>query len=87
MATPETEVYFDYDLEGEDGSTESVSVCATISAYTPATFNSVPGCPAEGGEVEEITVARGDGTELDPIPPRLYDELVEIALAKAETET
>ena len=55
-----------------------LSVEAKITDYHPAVCyqrNGVPGCPEEGGEVEDLTVTLPDGTDMDPIPEALYDAL------------
>lgn len=82
-------IIFDHELEDDEGRVSTVSVCVSVSEYRPAVRylrNGDPGYPAEGGEVEEITVALSDGTEMNPIPEDLYDALEQIAIDKAEEE-
>lgn len=82
-------VSFSYEWEqnppNEDGESQylKVEVEASISDYHPEVRtlrNGDPGWPAEGGEVESLTVVMPDGSTLSPIPGRLYDELVERAI-------
>lgn len=83
-----TNVYFEHELESPYGD-QTLSVCATISAYYPAVRhlrNGDPGYPEEGGEVEDLSVVLPDGSEMHQIPEALYNELVEIAQDKAESE-
>ncbi len=82
-------VSFSYEWEqtpsNDDGECQylKVEVEASISNYHPEVItqrNGDPGWPAEGGEVESIVVTMPDGSNLNPIPGKLYDELVERAV-------
>lgn len=79
------QVVFNYEWESEDDDELGylqLSVTAQVSRSYPAIMylsNGDPGCPAEGGEVENIEVSLPDGSMLDPIPDILYALLKERA--------
>lgn len=54
-----------------------LEVEATIEDWHPQVNPDLnqPGCPAEGGAVTDLTVRLPDGTELNPIPDELYEQL------------
>ena len=65
-----------------DGELIELDVVAKISDYHPPIYrlsNGDPGWPAEGGEVEDMTVRLPDGTELENVPEPLYNSLCEQA--------
>ena len=79
-----TNVNFEYEYElpesNADGEYEIIllDVSASISDYYPAVMylrNGDPGYPAEGGEVEDLTVTGPDGLEWDSIPEALLAKL------------
>lgn len=85
--TPGGRVNFTYEWEVEpvnddDDGVRLLDVEATISDYYPAVrylSNGDPGYPAEGGEVEDLTVTMPDGSELTDIPNELYEALCDRA--------
>lgn len=77
-------VNFIHDLEVGDDAIQ-LDVTAEVSDYYPAVMylrHGDPGYPAEGGEVESLTVYMPDGSEMHPVPDDLYDTLCD----KAEEE-
>ncbi len=81
------DVNFEYEYEPPedvDGDSETLmlDVSASITDYYPAVMylnNGDPGYPAEGGEVEDLTVVDPDGCTWDDIPHALLAELEERA--------
>ncbi len=86
-----TDVNFEYEYEppelnGEECEILLLDVSATLSAYYPAVMymrNGDPGYPAEGGEVEDVTVTGPDGIEWSSIPEALLVKLEEMAYEQA----
>ncbi len=86
-----TDVSFEYEYEppelnGEECETLILDVSASISAYYPAVMymrNGDPGYPAEGGEVEDLTVTGPDGIEWESIPEALLAKLEEMAIEQS----
>lgn len=79
---PGGRVDFQFEHQLDDGAVVMLDATATISAYYPAVMymsNGDPGYPAEGGEVEDMTVFTEDGTEMKTIPDELYDRICEKA--------
>lgn len=81
-----TDVNFEYEYElpepDGDGETLLLDVSAHISDYHPAVMylrNGDPGYPAEGGEVEDLTVIGPDGIKWDSIPEALMSILEDMA--------
>lgn len=86
MTTPWVTVTFTTEIENYDkvpGLVE-VEVQARISKFCPATMAGPdgPGCPSEGGEVEELVVILMDGTQI-VLPPALHDKLCQQAIEEA----
>ncbi len=85
------DVGFEYELEtepDEDGEVETLllDVTASITDYYPAVMymnNGDPGYPAEGGEVEDLTVTGPDGIAWADIPPALLEKLEDMARNEA----
>lgn len=86
---PGGSVTFTYEWECEPATEDDeyeyvdLEVSATISDYYPAVRylrNGDPGYPAEGGEVEDLTVTMPDGTEMKEIPDDLYEALCDKAI-------
>lgn len=63
--------------DADDYEDVTLEVEAKIADYHPqrAADLNQPGEPADGGEVEDMTVRLPDGTVMDPIPAELYDHL------------
>ena len=87
-----TNVNFEYEYElpdadaSDDIPTLMLDVSATITDYYPAVMylcNGDPGYPAEGGEVDDLTVVGPDGVEWDDIPTALQDKLEDMARDEA----
>ncbi len=85
-----TNINFEYEYElpepNGDGETLLLDVSAHISDYYPAVMylrNGDPGYPAEGGEVEDLTVVGPDGIEWGTIPEALLSKLEDIAFDEA----
>lgn len=77
-------VTFTYEYENPDNDAEAVElgVEAKVSTCHSGSMPDLhgPGHPAEGGDVEELTVYWPDGTEMDPIPSALVAELTTRAI-------
>ncbi len=87
-----TNVSFEYEYElpepDGDGEFETLllDVDAFVTAYYPAVMylrNGDPGYPAEGGEIEDLTVTGPDGIEWDSIPEALMSKLEDMSFDKA----
>lgn len=87
-----TDVNFEYEYElpepNGDGEYETLllDVNAHISDYHPAVMylrNGDPGYPAEGGEVEDLTIIGPDGVEWDSISEVLMSKLEDMAYDEA----
>ncbi len=79
-----TNVSFEYEYEPPEDEAETLmlDVSASISDYYPAVMylnNGDPGYPAEGGEVEDLTVIGPDGITWDDIPHALLARLEDMA--------
>lgn len=87
MTTPWVTVTFTTEIEHytEDCDYVEVQVEASISKFCPATMPGPdgPGCPPEGGEVEELTVTLMDGTPYKCLTTALHDKLCEQAIEEA----
>ncbi len=81
-------VNFTYELEEQGPMQEDtilLDVSADVSPFVPMLqylSNGDPGYPAEGGEVEDLTVTLPDGKSFTP-PYGLYTLLVEKAIEEA----
>lgn len=87
-----TNVSFEYEYElpeadaSDDIPTLMLDVSATITDYYPSVMylsNGDPGYPAEGGEVEDLTVIGPNGVEWVDIPPALQAKLEDMARDEA----
>lgn len=83
------DVNFEYEYEvpcaddAEECEILLLDVSASFSDYSPAVMylsNGDPGYPAEGGEIEELTVVGPDGIEWDSIPDALLSKLEDMAI-------
>jgi len=78
---------FTYILEEEEDGEDLVEVLLDVSGTISDAHDAVmhqrngdPGWPAEGGEVEDLTVIMPGGVVMNPIPDELYETLCERAL-------